>query len=167
MKHKLLFGLVAFFALNLGIAQSEFDKSSISIGVIVTDLDASLDFYTNIIGMKKSREFSIDEAFGKKSGLSGGAPFTVRILKLEEDEYATEFKIVHFDNDKTPGGNYIQDGNRMRYITLFYKNLDAVIQRLKAKNIKFLSEEPTHIGDGRRFVLVQDPDGVFVELIGK
>ena len=66
------------------MAQSEFSSNLIGVGVVVTDLEKSIDFYTNVIGMKVVEEFDIDEAFSKVSGLAGGAPFSVKVLKLEE-----------------------------------------------------------------------------------
>jgi hypothetical protein len=44
-----------------------------------------------------------------------------------------------------------------------------VLKRIKANNIKTLGDtaSPQPIGDGLYFVMVQDPDGTFIELIGK
>ena len=36
---------------NTAIAQNDFAKTAISIGVVVEDLDKSLDFYQNVVGM--------------------------------------------------------------------------------------------------------------------
>lgn len=166
MKQTILLGVFFSFCMNLAQAQTEFDKPYVSIGVIVTDLEASLDFYTNIIGMKETGEFTVDEKMGKKTGLTGGTAFDVKVLKLYDDPNATEYKLMSFGNSKNKKENHIQERNGMRYITLFYKSLDAVIKQLKANDVEFLSEEPTLIPDGRRFVLVQDPDGIFIELIG-
>lgn len=149
------------------MAQSEFSNPSISIGLVASDFDTSYKFYTEIIGMKEVGGFSVPEVLSEKIGLAGGVAFDVKVLKLMEDDNATEFKLLSFKKPKNPAESNITDRNGMRYVTIFYSNLDGVIQRLKANNIPFLSEEPTHIPDGRRFVLVQDPDGVFVELIGK
>ncbi|SNZ00532.1 VOC family protein [Flagellimonas pacifica] len=167
MKHFIIICLLLTTTVGLCQAENEFDKSSISIGVIASDLKTSLDFYTNIIGMKQTGEFPVGDTLSKKTGLTNGVAFDVKVLKLHDDPNATEYKLLSFKNPKSKSDTYINEGNGMRYITLFYKSLDAVIQRLKDNNINFLSEEPTHIPDGRRFVLVQDPDGVFVELIGK
>ena len=41
-------------------AQSEFSSATIGIGVVVSDLEKSLNFYTKVIGMKKTGEFDID-----------------------------------------------------------------------------------------------------------
>ncbi len=146
--------------------QQEFDQSFISIGVVVTDLDTSLDFYTNIIGMKETGGFTVTSELSKQTGLTGGVPLHVKVLKLIDDPSAAEYKLMSFGNEKNEYEKFIQERNGMRYITLFYKSLDKVIERLEANQIKFLSEKPTLIPDGRRFILVQDPDGTFIELIG-
>jgi len=40
------------------------------------------------------------------------------------------------------------------------------LKRIKEHNIKLIAETPTKLDDGRQFVLIQDPDGTFIELIG-
>lgn len=145
---------------------TEFEKNTISIGLIASDLEASLTFYTDIIGMQETGGFGIDAAFGKNSGLTGGTPFDVKILKLEDDPNATELKIMSFNKEKNPGEKHIQVRNGMRYITIFVKSIVPVLERLKRNNIPFLGKTPIQLGDGRDFILIQDPDGVFVELIG-
>ena len=166
MKFSFFLVLFSFIYLNPAMAQTEFDKPFISIGVVVTDLETSLDFYTNIIGMKELGEFSVNDEMGKKTGLTGGIAFDVKVLKLYDDPNATEYKLMSFGNTKNKGEKHIQERNGMRYITIFYKSLDAVIQRLEDNNITFLNQKSTTIPDGRRFILVQDPDGTFIELIG-
>ena len=46
------------------------------------------------------------------------------------------------------------------------KALKPVIERLKEKNVPFLGTTPTPLNENLHFVLVQDPDGIFIELIG-
>ena len=66
-----------------GYAQSNFTSKTIGIGVVVADLERSLDFYVNGIGMVKTGSFTINEDFGKRSGLTNGIATDVTILKLE------------------------------------------------------------------------------------
>lgn len=40
--------------------QDEFARSGIAVGVVVEELQKSIDFYTRVIGMIKVREFSVD-----------------------------------------------------------------------------------------------------------
>ncbi|WP_411031943.1 VOC family protein [Spongiimicrobium sp. 3-5] len=165
---EILLLLVCLPTLLIGQTTSEsaFERNTISIGLVASDLEESLKFYTEIVGLVETGGFSIDEAFGKSSGLTGGTPFDVKILKLEDDPSASELKIVTFNNEKNMSEQHIQERNGMRYMTIFVKSLEPVIARITENNIPMLGDTPIKIGDGRGFVLVQDPDGVFVELIG-
>ncbi|UII79106.1 VOC family protein [Flagellimonas sp. CMM7] len=166
MKNIFLVSLLLVASAAQSQNQTEFDKSFVSIGVIVSDLDAALDFYTNVIGMKETGGFNVNEEFALKTGLTGGIPFDVKVLKLRDDPNATEYKLMSFGNKKNTSETHIQERNGMRYITLFYKSTDDVLNRLKANNIKLLGETPITLANGKSFILVQDPDGTFIELIG-
>ena len=145
----------------------EFEHGVIQFGIVVTDIDQSLKFYQDVIGMTKTGGFSIDEKFGRTSGLSNGAPFDVTILKLKDSPQATEWKLMSFNKKSShPKPNYIQDDNGVQYVTIMVKSVAPFLKRIKEHNIPILSTTPTVLGDGRHFVLIQDPDGTFVELIG-
>jgi len=45
-------------------------------------------------------------------------------------------------------------------------SLDPVLKRIKKHNVKLLGETPVALGETDHFVLVQDPDGTIIELIG-
>jgi catechol 2,3-dioxygenase-like lactoylglutathione lyase family enzyme len=146
---------------------SEFPSGSIQIGVITRDLERSVDFYTNVIGMIKTGGFSVDEAFAERSGLTGGIPFEVTVLKLKDSPDAAEWKLMSFGKEPTHSPQkFIQDDIGMQYITIFVKSMKPIFERLEKHNVTPLEETPTFLEDGRQFVLVQDPDGNFIELIG-
>jgi len=88
--------ILAIACTDLSQAQSEFSSTTIGIGVVVSDLERSLDFYTNVIGFKKVGGFEIDEDFATKSGLTGGPPIKVTTLKLEDEPEATQWKLISF-----------------------------------------------------------------------
>jgi catechol 2,3-dioxygenase-like lactoylglutathione lyase family enzyme len=166
---KRLFTTLVFLLCTLSLcqAQNEVDNPSISIAMIASDMDASYNFYTNIIGMVETGGFSIDGSFGEKSGLTGGTPYDVKILKLLDEPHSTEFKLASFGNPKEESGKVIQDKNGVRYITIYLKSTAEVLQRIKDNNIETLGDTPIQLPDGRNFILIQDPDGLFIELIGK
>lgn len=166
MKTKVNLALLLLLFVGLCQAQTEYDKPFISIGVIVSDLEKSMDFYTNVLGMQEAGGFSVNEEFGQKTGLTGGIPFDVKVLKLYDDPNATEYKLMSFGNESKGPDNHIQAQNGIQYITLFLKSTDGVLQRLKENNITPLGETPIELPDGKTFILVQDPDGIFIELIG-
>ena len=148
-------------------AQNDFAKSAISIGVVVEDLDKSLAFYHDVVGMVKVREFTVDSEKAKRMGLSKGESFDIKVLKLENSEQATELKLMSFNKETShKNQKYIPDENGIRYITIFVKSMMPVLERIKKYNIKTLGETPTMLDANRQFVLIKDPDGNFVEFIG-
>lgn len=161
--------LILIFPLIVSSQKStnEFKSGTIDMGIIASNFDTSLKFYTEVIGMQVAREFSVDDDFAKKAGLSDGiGQIDVTVLKTIDGENATELKLMTFGNKTNAKDNYLGDKNGMRYITIFVKTIEPFIERIKEDNIPFLGETPVKLPDGRDFVLIQDPDGVFVELIG-
>ena len=151
----------------LSQAQSNFSSNLIGVGVVVKDINKSLDFYINAIGMVKTGTIDLDEDFAGRSGLSNGVPFHIDVLKLENSPGANEWKLMSFKKDPShPKQQHIQNDNGMQYITINVKSLQPILERLMERNVPFLGKTPTKLDDKRHFVLVQDPDGNFVELIG-
>lgn len=135
--------------------------------MVVSDFDRSYKFYTEVLGMVKTGGFSIDDSFGEKSGLSNGVPFDVTILKTLNSEAATELKLLSFNQEsKHPKQNHIQDDIGVQYLTFFVEELSPFIKRIKAESIEILGDGPVSISGGRSLLLIQDPDGTFIELIG-
>jgi len=152
---------------NTAFSQSNFSSKLINIGVVVSDLDRSVDFYVNGIGMVKTGGFSLDQDFTKRSGLSGGIPFSITVLKLENSPDATEWKLMSFaKKSRHTKPKFVQDDTGMQYITIQVKSLRPVMERLKKLKIDFLGSTPTPLNKDLHFLLVQDPDGNFIELIG-
>ncbi len=166
----LLLVFVAFTTISFAQkapAPGEFSNPTIFVGSVVTDLEKSVDFYTNIIGMTKTGAFSVDGVKSKELGLTDGRPIDVTVLKLEDSPQANEWKLMSFGTK--PGHKkpkYIHDDTGMQYITILVNHLNPIIERIEKNNIQILSGKPSDLGEGRFFILVQDPDGTFVELIG-
>ncbi len=145
----------------------DFAKSGISVGLVVEDITKSLDFYQNVIGMVKTSEFSVESSRAKELGLSNGDRFDVTILKLENSEQAAEWKLMSFGKKAAhPKQNFVPDDTGMQYITIYVKSMKPILERIKKYNVKTLGITPTKLDEARDFVLVRDPDGTFIELIG-
>jgi catechol 2,3-dioxygenase-like lactoylglutathione lyase family enzyme len=162
----LTFTLISSFMIK-SMAQSDFASNLIGVGVVVTDMEKSMDFYTKVIGMSKVEEFDVDEEFGRISGLSDGVPFHVMVLKLEDSPSANQWKLMSFKKKAGhPTPKHVQDDTGMQYITIMVKSLDPFLKRIKEHKVKLLGDTPVPLGTDQHFVLVQDPDGTFIELIG-
>ena len=156
------------FAISLSSkAQNDFSKSGISVGVVVEDLNKSVEFYQQVVGMIKVGEFSVDSEKAKQLGLSSGERFDVKVLKLENSEEAAEWKLMSFGKSTSlEHQRHVPDRNGIRYITLFVKSMAPLLERIKKHNVRTLGETPAMLDETRQFVLIQDPDGNFVEFIG-
>jgi catechol 2,3-dioxygenase-like lactoylglutathione lyase family enzyme len=157
--------LLAIAYAELSQAQSEFSSTTIGVGVVVSDLEKSLDFYTDVIGLKKVGGFDVSEDFAKKSGL----PIKVITLKLEDEPEATQWKVISFGKKAPdPLPRYVQDIVGMRFITINVTNLKPFLERINKHGVKLLGETPVPLGSSgnMQFILVSDPDGILIELIG-
>ncbi len=148
-------------------AQSEFSSTTIEFGVVVSDIEKSLDFYTNVIGMRKVGEFDVNEEFSKISGLTGGVAFHVDILKLEDKPGATQWKLMSFEKETAhPLSKYIQDDTGVQYVTINVTSLKPFLERIKKHHVKLLGDTPVPLDATNHFVLISGPDGTIIELIG-
>lgn len=148
------------------LAQTNFVKPIISIGILVEDLDESIDFYTNVVGMVAVREFVVDTEKAKRMGLSKNELFDIKVFKLENTDKATEIKLMSFQKKSNLSKQkYIPDENGIRYLTIYVKSLQHVLERIKKNTVKTLGQTPTMLDEKRQFVLIQDPDGNFIEFI--
>lgn len=145
----------------------EFSSTTIGIGVVVSDLDRSVAFYTDVIGMVPTGEFRIGEDFSKRSGLANGRPTQVKVLRLGEGREATQWKLMSFGPAAEKQSlTHISERTGVRYITILVKDLTPILQRIKQHGVKLLGETPVPLGENDHFILIQDPDDTFIELIG-
>ena len=153
--------VVGALAFNVKVKEVHFSNDTIQVGVVVTDIEESIRFYTDVIGMQKVGGFEVGEGFGKSSGLTGGEAFEVTILKLADRPEANQWKLMSFkEAAKSKHGKHIQDGIGMQYITLYVESISPYLERFKQHKVKLLSDPNTTVGDGRQFALIQDPDGI-------
>jgi len=146
----------------------EFSKPIIDVGIVVKDADRSARFLTNAIGFKEVQGFPVTAELGKKIGLIDSHATTVRVFVLEEVDQATRIKLLSFPQaaGKQPDQAYIHSTLGIRYLTLYVKDMNRALERLKKAEVKLLGETPVELGGGTWLVAVKDPDGNFIELIG-
>jgi catechol 2,3-dioxygenase-like lactoylglutathione lyase family enzyme len=122
-------------------------KDSLDIGVIVSDIKSSLDFYRNILGL----EFvgSVPLWFGTMHRLRFGA---------------SDFKLIEPKTVPPRGAVGLENQLGFRYVTFVIKNLSQLCADLKNKGIEFALPE-TEIRPGVRIAMVKDPDGNIVEFV--
>lgn len=168
MKYLLcLLSLCLSTALFAEESKGKFTSPTIQVGVVVRDLEKSLHFYKDIVGMTETRTFTVSPTMAKRLGLTDGRRLDVTVLKLEDSEAANEWKIMSFNERPTHAQqDYIYDDTGMQYITIYVDSVKPYLERLREHGVELLGESPTPLNEDTFMILVQDPDGTFVELIG-
>ena len=122
-------------------------KDSMDLGILASDIKASLNFYQNILGL----EFvGISEVwFGTMHRLRFGT---------------SDFKLIEPKTVPPKGAIGLEKQLGFRYVTFVIKNLSELCAELKAKGIEFALPEK-EIRSGVRIAMVKDPDGNIVEFV--
>jgi len=149
--------------------KDEFSKGTIDLGMVVSDADRMAAFLTNAIGFTEVKGFSVPPDLGKRIGLIDGYACDVRVFALTEGDQSTRLKVLSFPKagGKQADQGFIHSTLGYRYLTLYVKDMDRAVERLKAAKVQLLGETPLDLGGGTYIAVVKDPDGNFFELIGK
>ena len=125
----------------------ELGKESIDLGILVGDIQKSLVFYRDLLGLPFIEERPV--WFGTMHRLRFGT---------------SDFKLIAPKMNPPKGAVGLENQLGFRYVTFVIKNLDSVCADLKAKGVEF-TFEPKEIRPGTRIAMVKDPDGNIVEFV--
>ena len=171
--HRLALALLLCSALPcLAADPAAFPRTTIDLGCVVTDLDASVRFYTEGIGFRELPGFSVEGPLAADAGLTDTKRLDIRVLTLGEDQTATKLKLMQVAGTAPRQGDneFIHSHAGFRYLTIMVPDTDAALARLAALGVKPLARSPValpdHLGKGLFLTCVRDPDGNVVELIG-
>ena len=122
-------------------------KDSVDLGIFVSNIKKSLEFYQGILGLEKTEE--LPTGFGTLHRLKFGT---------------SDIKLM--DPKKVPpaGAIGLEKQLGIRYITFVIKDLSGLCSVLKDKGVEFTIPE-TEIRSGTRIAMVKDPDGNIVEFV--
>jgi catechol 2,3-dioxygenase-like lactoylglutathione lyase family enzyme len=122
-------------------------KDSLDLGIIVSDIKASLNFYQNILGLEFVGITPV--WFGTMHRLRFGT---------------SDFKVIEPTKVPPKGAVGLESQLGFRYVTFVVKNLSALCSELKSKGIEFTIPEK-EVRPGVRIAMVKDPDGNIVEFV--
>ena len=122
-------------------------KDSLDLGILVSDIKASLNFYRDILGLEFVGEMPL--WFGTMYRLRFGS---------------SDFKLIVPSTRPPKGPIGIQSQLGFRYVTFVIKNLSTLCTELQNKGIEFVVAEK-EARPGVRIAMVKDPDGNIVEFV--
>lgn len=122
-------------------------KESLDLGLIVSDIEASLSFYRDTLGL----DFvgSVPVWFGTLHRLRYGI---------------SDFKLIEHANPPAPGPIGLEAAVGLRYVTFVVTNIEEVCAKMKEMGVTF-EKELTEIRPGVRIAMVHDPDKNVVEFV--
>ena len=116
-------------------------------GINVDDLDRSVEFYTNALGLEEKTKIDLGELH--------------EVLVGGDDDRTAILLVKHADRTDAP-----VPGNGFEKIVLVTDDVDALYERVPCTHGGESVKEPWEIKKlGMKFALVRDPDGYLLELI--
>ncbi len=122
-------------------------KNSLDLGIVVSDIKASLNFYQNTLGLEFIGITPV--WFGTMHRLRFGT---------------SDFKLIEPKAVPPRGAAGLENQLGFRYVTFVVKDLSQLCAELKNKGTEFTLPE-TQIRPGSRIAMVKDPDGNIVEFV--
>jgi catechol 2,3-dioxygenase-like lactoylglutathione lyase family enzyme len=174
MKPSLPWSLLAASIAVVSVAAepATFSRATIDLGTVVSDLDASVRFYTEGIGFRELKGFDVPASLAADAGLTDAKPLSIRVLVLGEGDDATKLKLMQVAGTTPKGGDndFIHSHTGFRYLTIFVADTDAAVARLAKLGVKPIAKSPVtlpaSLAPGMHLTCVRDPDGNIVELVG-
>ena len=132
------------------------------IGIVVSDMDKSINFYCDLIGLQKG---TVNEETGAFiDGLLKIPNARVLTTKLFGGNSSTSLELLCFKNPD-PTTSTPLNAIGPTHLALNVNNLDALYTRLTKVGVPF-NAAPRISPDGCvKVAFCQDPDGTFVELV--
>lgn len=115
----------------------------------VKNIERSLDFYTNLLGMKVVEKRRLEDCW---------------LYFLEDEESGHQIELTY--NDDTPQGGY-EIGSGFGHFAFSVDSMNDFSKKLYTFGYKYLYEPFDLTGKGSMIAFIQDPDGYEIELIEK
>jgi catechol 2,3-dioxygenase-like lactoylglutathione lyase family enzyme len=133
--------------------------------VIVSDLERSLRFYRDVLGLEVLER--VDLIAGKEASLGVGLPDArFELVHLGAKEGPTRLEMLHYFSPESrplPPEKRSNDVGTA-HAAFRVKNIDAYYDRLRESGVRFISEVQES-STGERFCYFYDPDGAILEII--
>lgn len=117
------------------------------VGIRVTDLDKSIDFYTKVLGMKLVNRGEVPECKGKNA-----------VLQSEGVEFALELN--WYGKDSPFSTKYVA-GEGLDHLAFKVDDLDKAMEEAEKAGSKVLLRMKS---PGGRWAYIEDPDGLWIEI---
>ena len=146
----------------------QFSRTTIDVGLVVSDINASLTFYRDVLGFQEVLQFDVDANLATTVGLTDHRPLHIHALVLGKEPSATKVKLMQIEGEpgKKVDHSFIHSSLGLSYLTIFVKDLRIALDHAKQHGVEPIAKGPVPIPGDLHLALVRDPDGNLIELIG-
>jgi lactoylglutathione lyase len=117
------------------------------VGIRVTNLQKSIDFYTKLLGMKVTGRGKIEQTKGETVSLQSG-----------KDSFVLE---LNYYQESSPYNTKYAVGDGLDHLAFKVDDLDKALKEAKSAGYRTILEMKA---DGGRWAYIEDPDGIWIEL---
>jgi lactoylglutathione lyase len=117
------------------------------VGIRVTNLEKSIDFYTKILGMKVVGRGKVEQTKGETVG-------------LESEKGGFNLELNYYEKNSPYDTKYVV-GEGLDHLAFKVDNLDEALKEAKKAGYRTVLEIKS---DGGRWAYIEDPDGIWIEL---
>jgi lactoylglutathione lyase len=117
------------------------------VGIRVTDLERSIDFYARMLGMKVTGRGKIEQTKGETVG-----------LQSEKDGFILELN--YYEKDSPYNTKYAV-GEGLDHLAFKVDDLDKALEEARKAGHRTILEMKAN---GGRWAYIEDPDGIWIEL---
>jgi len=117
------------------------------VGIRVTDLERSIDFYTKVLGLTLLGRGKVEQTKGETVG-----------LQSEKDGFVLELNYYEKDS---PCYTKYNVGDGLDHLAFKVDDLDRALDEAKSAGYPVVLEMKA---DGSRWAYIEDPDGIWIEL---
>jgi len=117
------------------------------VGIRVTDLQKSIDFYTKLLGMKIIGRSKVEQTKGEN-------------VSLQSEEGGFILELNHYEKNSPYNTKYTV-GESLDHLAFKVDNLDKALKEAQSAGHRTVLEMKAN---GSRWTYIEDPDGIWIEL---
>jgi len=117
------------------------------VGIRVTNLERSIDFYTKVLGMKVTGRGKVEQTKGETVG-----------LQSEKDGFVLE---LNYYEENSPYNTRYAVGEGLDHLAFKVDHLDKALEEARSAGHRTILKMKA---DGGRWAYIEDPDGIWIEL---
>jgi lactoylglutathione lyase len=117
------------------------------VGIRVTNLQKSIDFYTKVLGMNVKGRGKVDQTKGETVG-------------LESEKNGFLLELNYYEKDSPFNTKYVV-GEGLDHLAFKVDDFEKALEEAKKAGHRTILEIKA---DGSRWAYIEDPDGIWIEL---